>query len=48
MNEHEKTTAKDDFNSLNVLFFIYKWRKQLIIIGSVAAIVSAIVALTIP
>ncbi len=48
MNEHEKTTAKDDFNSLNVLFFIYKWRKQLIIIGSIAAIVSAIVALTIP
>ncbi len=45
MKENNKTT--DDFNSLNVLFFIYKWRKQLIIVGLSAAIISAIVALLI-
>lgn len=43
----ENKQATDDFNSLNVLFFIYKWRKQLIIIGISAALISSIVALVI-
>jgi uncharacterized protein involved in exopolysaccharide biosynthesis len=45
MNENEKT--KEDFTSLNILYFIYKWRKQLVIVGLSAAIISGIVALTI-
>lgn len=43
----ENKQATEDFNSLNVLFFIYKWRKQLIIVGLSAALISAIVALLI-
>jgi uncharacterized protein involved in exopolysaccharide biosynthesis len=46
MKENDK--AVNDFNSLNVLFFIYKWRKQLIIIALSTALVSAIVAMLIP
>jgi capsular polysaccharide biosynthesis protein len=45
MNKNEQST--EDFNSLNLLFFIYKWRKPLIIIGAAALLVSSIVALTI-
>ena len=45
MNKNEQTT--EDFNSLNVLFFIYKWRKPLIIIGAAALLISSIVAVTI-
>ncbi len=44
---NKETSAADDFNSLNVMFFIYKWRKQLIIVGISAFIISCIVALTI-
>lgn len=40
-------TINNDFNSQNVLFFIYQWRKQLITIGLIAAVVSSIVALLI-
>jgi len=43
----KKASAADDFNSLNVLFFVYKWRKQLTIVGVSAFIVSSIIALTI-
>jgi hypothetical protein len=42
-----KTRAEDNFNSLNVLYFIYKWRKPLIIIAIATLIISSIVALTI-
>ncbi len=44
-----ENTAKpaDDFNSLNVLYFIYKWRKPLILIGIATVIISSIIALTI-
>lgn len=44
---NKRTRTPDDFNSLNVMFFIYKWRKQLSIVGVSAFIVSCIVALTI-
>lgn len=44
---NKKTSAPDDFNSLNVMFFIYKWRKQLTIVAVCAFIISSIVALTI-
>ena len=43
----ENKLATDDFNSLNVLFFIYKWRKQLMIVGVSAVLISSIVALLI-
>jgi hypothetical protein len=36
-----------DFNSLNVLYFVYKWRKPLLIVGIAAFIFSCIAALTI-
>ena len=42
-----KAQAANDFNSINVLFFIYKWRKPLIVIAIAAFIISSIVALTI-
>ncbi|HEY0031359.1 MAG TPA: hypothetical protein VGC65_11410 [Bacteroidia bacterium] len=42
-----KAQATSDFNSLNVLYFIYKWRKPLIIVGGAAFIISCIAALTI-
>jgi len=43
----KKVQAASDFNSFNVLYFIYKWRKPLIIVGIATFIVSCIVALTI-
>lgn len=43
----KKVQAASDFNSLNVLYFIYKWRKPLILVGIAAFIISCIVALTI-
>lgn len=43
----KKVQAAADFNSLNVLYFIYKWRKPLIIVGVAAFVISCIVALTI-
>ncbi len=43
----KKVQAASDFNSFNVLYFLYKWRKQLIIVGVAAFIISCIVALTI-
>lgn len=43
----KRTSTIENFDSLNVLFFIYKWRKQLGIIGVSAFIISCIVALTI-
>ena len=45
MNDKAKET--EDFNSLNILYFIYKWRKPLIIIGAAAIVISGIVSLTI-
>ncbi|MES2591483.1 MAG: hypothetical protein V4608_06335 [Bacteroidota bacterium] len=39
--------ATEDFSSLNILYFIYKWRKPLIIIGAATVIISSIIALTI-
>ncbi len=43
----KKTQETDDFSSLNILYFIYKWRKQLIIIGIATLIISSIISLTI-
>lgn len=45
MDKNVQTTS--DFNSLNVLYFVYKWRKPLIFVGIAAFIISCIVALTI-
>lgn len=45
MENREQAAA--DFNSLNVLYFVFKWRKPLIVIGVLSAIISSIVALTI-
>jgi len=44
---NKRLTEADDFNSLNVLFFIYKWRKQLLIIAAATVVISSIVSLTI-
>ncbi len=44
---NNKAQAAEDFSSLNVLYFIYKWRKQLIIIAAASLIISSIIALTI-
>jgi uncharacterized protein involved in exopolysaccharide biosynthesis len=44
---NEKTQTSDDFNSLNVLYVMYKWRKPLIIIGIATVIISSIMALSI-
>ncbi len=46
MNTQTENSAS--FNSLNLLYFIYKWRKALIIITILAVVISSIVALTIP
>ncbi len=43
----KKAQAAADFNSLNILYFLYKWRKQLIIVAIAAFVISCIVALTI-
>lgn len=45
MENNEK--VNNDFNSQNILFFIYQWRKQLMIVGIAAAIVSSIAAMLI-
>src|ERR1043165_219846 len=45
MDKNVQSTS--DFNSLNVLYFVYKWRKPLLIVGVAAFIFSCIVALTI-
>jgi uncharacterized protein involved in exopolysaccharide biosynthesis len=42
-----KVPSKDEFNSLNVLFFIFKWKKTLAIITVAAVVISSIIALTI-
>lgn len=39
--------VSEDFNSLNILQFIFKWRKTLIIISLSALVISSIVSLTI-
>src|SRR3990172_12356127 len=44
MTDKESTS----FDSTHLLLFIYKWRKTLFIITSVAAISSAVIALIIP
>ena len=43
----KNVSPEDDFNSLNVLYFIYKWRKPLIMIGVASFLISCIIALTI-
>ncbi|MCE9537655.1 MAG: hypothetical protein K8R85_00330 [Bacteroidetes bacterium] len=45
MNKKEQLT--EDFNSLNILHFIYKWRMSLIIIGIGTFVISSIISLTI-
>ncbi|MES2140466.1 MAG: hypothetical protein V4511_12230 [Bacteroidota bacterium] len=45
MNNKEQLT--EDFNSLNILHFIYKWRMSLAIIGIGTFVISSIVSLTI-
>ena len=44
---NKKAQETEDFNSLNLLNIIYKWRKQLTIIGIAAIVVSSIISLTI-
>ncbi len=44
---NKKLSEGDDFNSLNVMFFVYKWRKQLIIVSATAIVISSIIALCI-
>lgn len=43
----KKAQEIEDFNSLNLLHIIYKWRKPLIIIGLAAIVISSIISLTI-
>jgi len=43
MEQNKRT----EFNSLSLLLYIYKWRKQLIIITAAAVIISSIISLTI-
>lgn len=45
MNKKEQST--EDFNSLNILHFIYKWRIALIVIFIGAFVISSIISLTI-
>jgi uncharacterized integral membrane protein len=45
MDNNVRSTS--DFNSLNVLYFVYKWRKPLIIVAVAAFLISCVVALTI-
>ena len=45
MNDSGKQT---DFDSTNLIFFIYRWRKPLIIVGIAAALISIIVSYMIP
>lgn len=45
MNKKEQAT--EDFNSLNILHFIYKWRIALIVICIGAFVISSIISLTI-
>ncbi len=42
-----KTQDTENFNSLNILYFIYKWRKSLVIIGVCAIVISSIISFTI-
>ncbi len=44
---HSKNQSPNDFNSLNVLYFIYKWRKVLGIVGISAFVISGIISFTI-
>ncbi|HRG52379.1 MAG TPA: hypothetical protein PLL00_06060 [Bacteroidia bacterium] len=44
---YSKNQSPNDFNSLNVLYFIYKWRKVLGIVGISAIVISGIVSLLI-
>lgn len=37
-----------DFDSTNLIFFFYQWRKPLIVIGLLAAIISSVVSFAIP
>jgi uncharacterized protein involved in exopolysaccharide biosynthesis len=46
MDEKEQKT--ENFSSLNILYFINKWRKPLVIIGVSAIVISGIVSLFIP
>ena len=41
---YSKNQSPNDFNSLNVLYFIYKWRKVLGIVGVSAIVISGIVS----
>jgi uncharacterized protein involved in exopolysaccharide biosynthesis len=43
-NPTNKDTGIKDFDSLNLLAFIYKWRKQFIIIGLITIVISSIAA----
>lgn len=45
---HSKNQSTNDFNSLNVLYFVYKWRKVLGMVTIAAIIVSGIISLLIP
>ncbi len=44
---NKNVSSEDNFNSLNVLYFIYKWRKQLILIGITSLAISSLISLTI-
>jgi len=44
---NKQATEKEDFNSLNLLYFIFKWRKQLVVLSIAAFAISSFVSLTI-
>jgi uncharacterized protein involved in exopolysaccharide biosynthesis len=43
----KKAQTADDFSSINILYFIYKWRKPLSIVVVTAFVVTSIISLTI-
>ena len=45
---YSKNRSNNDFNSLNVLYFVYKWRKVLGVVAVSAIIVSGIISILIP
>jgi uncharacterized protein involved in exopolysaccharide biosynthesis len=48
LDMYSKNQSNNDFNSLNVLYFVYKWRKVLGVVTISAIIVSGIISLLIP
>lgn len=41
----QKSSPVSNFNSFSILFFVYKWRKQLLILGVSGCVISSIISL---